>query len=254
MLQSGWEAARAKALEVDKAMDALAEALRQSERPFNEQEFVAWAKVESSAVVDAINFRDLPGALLSSDELERLWQRYALRFEQLYLGRAEAVSGPGRDEIRRRQTMIVDLQERLEQLRRADETTDPALRDLSRRQRSGQRALLDRLDMASRDAKRVAQEFPVTPRGLEESLEQAGERMEQADGQLGRGDALQAEGSQRAASLHVREAVEALRQAMQAAQRQQQEMSGGGGGEEGEDQQWQCGRDIRAGVRFLPAS
>jgi hypothetical protein len=66
----------------------------------------------------------------------------------------------------------------------------------------------------------------VTPHDLKESLESASSRMEQAEGHLRQGEPMQSEGSQGAATEHVRDAIRSLQDAMQQQQQQQQQMSG----------------------------
>ena len=94
------------------------------------------------------------------------------------------------------------------------------------------------MEQARRDAEQVAEEFPVRPRGLEQALEHADERMRQAGEELGRGAGMQAQGSQQAASAHVREAIESLQDAMSQARRASSEMEPQEGGEgEGEEEE-----------------
>ena len=110
------------------------------------------------------------------------------------------------------------------------------MRELSAKQSE----LEQELQQASEAAEQLVREFPVHPRGMEEALDSAQERMDNAGDSLNRGQPLQAEGSQGVAAQRLREAREALERAMQQAQQQSQQLqsgqSGGGGESSGEAQ------------------
>jgi hypothetical protein len=96
-----------------------------------------------------------------------------------------------------------------------------------------QRALEAELVRLRADAARLAQEFPVRPRGLETSLEQAQERMKGAAQELGRPSVIAAHGSEQAAERHIQDAIDALKQAMSSASQSQKSLEEGGGGGQG---------------------
>ncbi len=86
-------------------------------------------------------------------------------------------------------------------------------------------------------AQELIQQMTARPDGLDEALQQGQERMGQAEGDLRLGQPMQAEGSQAAASEHIRDAMRALERAMQSQRRQQQELEQGGqGGQSGPDE------------------
>lgn len=199
---------------------------------------------QGPGIVDAAVARDLVGMRMDLLSLNADWGRYRARRES-YLRAGMPLPGPGTADAADVQAQIDALLDLLEQLRRRDEAGDPTLRQQVRALEAEQRAMEGELADAQSDARRVAQSMQVTPRNLEPSLQAAGERMGQAGDQLGRGDGVQAQGSQGAASQHIRDAIRDLQKAQESAQRQQQSGSGGGseGGEQQQAQDDQSGAD-----------
>jgi hypothetical protein len=226
---------------VDAGVKRYQEDLERSGRLFNETELVGWVKSESENAVRAIEFQDLAGAAFASVELDRLWRQYASRFDQL-ARRGLATGAPGMTEIGGVGRDVVKLLELLEVARRADEGVDPSTAASLRNLRSPELGLESELQGLKQDAARMAQEMPVRPRGMQQSLDKADERMVQAADELQAARALQAQGSQQAASQHIRDAIRSLSEAMAAAARAAAEESGEGGeggeggGEEGEQE------------------
>lgn len=240
-----WAEAEARAGDVVAALDTMVEGLTAARRiddlgadmAFNEQTFVETAQEDASTVLDAAVVRDLAGLSLMTLDLQRHWAGYTYRYEGFVQMRG-VPKGPGLREIQAVQGHIVRLQDVIEQLRRQDELGDPGMRSQIRQVESEQRTLTSDLADARQDAKRLAQEMPVTPRGMLEALEQADVRMQQAGDALGRGDGMQGQGSQQAAAQHIRDALEALDQAKAQGAQQAAEMSSGGAGgkEEGDEE------------------
>ena len=108
--------------------------------------------------------------------------------------------------------------------------------DLERAQelQDRQRDLENRLEQAQSEAEQVSSQMPIAPEGMEEMLDEAQERMQNAGEDLGQGRGMAAEGSQSGAAERIRRARSALEQAMRASQQISQ--GGGGGGGEGEGQ------------------
>ncbi|MFM2163195.1 MAG: hypothetical protein RLZZ383_2707 [Pseudomonadota bacterium] len=128
---------------------------------------------------------------------------------------------------------------------RADRPLGPADAGTLRGHAGEQRALEGELVRLKADAARLAQEFPVRPRGLEAALELAHARMKGATRELDGGTVIAAHGSEQAAERHLQDAIDALKQAMSSASQSQKSLEEGGGGgqggEKGEEQKG--GRD-----------
>lgn len=120
--------------------------------------------------------------------------------------------------------------------RRAASASDVALLN---EQAGQQRALEGQLVRLKADAARLAQEFPVRPRGLEAALGLAHDRMKGAAQELDAATAIPAHGSEQAAERHLQDAIDALKQAMSSASQSQKSLEEGGGeggeGSEGGD-------------------
>lgn len=209
-------------------------------RAFNEVVYVEEALERAEGLRASAAVRDPLGLFRGALELEGHWGRYADRHTR-FVERGQSTGEPGASRIGQVGAAIATLLDLIEQVRRQDESADPGVREAVGRLQAQQAQLQQDLSDARQDAKRVAQEMPVTPRQLEPALESAGERMGEAATGLGRGEAMQAEGSQRAASQHVQEAIDALQRAMQQSAGQQPqsgEDEGEGSGErkEGEEE------------------
>jgi hypothetical protein len=227
-----WERVIAAATAAADAAGAYNESLTEAGRPFNEVELVAWARGELIEATRGAELRDLTGVRGSASEAQGAWGQYARRFQVLAM--RGAPGGPGEREIAGVRQKIDTLAELVEALRRSDQAADPALRERLRDLEDEEVANHTELARLREDAKRVAQDFPVRPRGLETSLERADERMEQATAELGEGAAMQAQGSGQAAEQHIRDAIASMQEAMQQAQRASDESKPGQGEGEGE--------------------
>jgi hypothetical protein len=229
-----WDRVRASVGKLQRRVTAFEDALGE-DRPFNEREMVGDAQEEVRRLGLGADLQDLPGVMNGSDQLLDLWLRYQARHQLLSArGLIASGKGPAEAEVREVLSEIGRTAELIELIRRADEAGDPGARGRLQAIAPAQAALSERLASVRADAKKVAQEFPVRPRGLEIALESASARMAQATGDLEGGRGLAAQGSQQAASRHLREALEALQDAMQEASRSAAKMaqSGQGGGEE----------------------
>lgn len=227
-----WDKIKAQAAKAKGAATGYAGELRDAGRGFSEVELVSWAESELEEVTRGVEVRDLKGVTLGTDEAQAAWGQYARRYQ--IMSNRGAMPGPGVDDIGAVRTEIDRLVELLEVLRRADSRGDPALAGRLRAMESGQAALEAELTKLREDAKRVAQESQVPPRGMEESLKQADTRMLQAAEELQAAEGMQALGSQQAAAQHIRDAIESLSDAMKQSQRASDEMQPGQQGEEGE--------------------
>jgi hypothetical protein len=229
-LSTAWKRVREHATELRGALGAFDMGLEANDRSFNEREFLRWTAEAIDDVVEAAAMQDLLGATLGAGEADGSWRRYALRFELLMAqSPAQLGRGPGARQIQEVRDDIDALNELVEVLRRLDAAPDPALRAAAVAQQGAERALWERTVEAEKDARRVAQELPVTPRGLSEAMADAVSRMSEAAGDLARARAEQAEGSERYASRRIEDAIRAIRQAMSASSRQSNELESGGG-------------------------
>jgi hypothetical protein len=235
-LMALWQQLREATGKVDAGLARYQEDLKRSGRLFNETELVGWAKSEAENASRAVEFQDLAGAAFAAVEMDRLWRQYASRFDQL-ARRGLAPGAPGVTEIGGVGRDMVKLLELLEVARRTDEGVDASTASSLRGMRSPELGLESELQGLKQDAARMAQEMPVRPRGMQQSLDKADERMVQAADELQAARALQAQGSQQAASQHIRDAIRSLSEAMAAAARAAAEErgEGGQGGQGGEE-------------------
>lgn len=210
--------------------------LADAQRLFNERAYVEGAIVRADDALDAAVARDVGGLWQQTLDLQAHWLQYAQRQRQLQAS-GLIRGGPGSSKIQTIREEVQLLLEMLELLRRRAEAGDPALRERIREIQPDQGDLLDDLAAIVPLAEEVVRELPVTPRDLLPALDDADARMDEAYEQLGRGEGMQAEGSQRAAAQHLREALLSLMTAQQqsAQQQAQQEEGGGEGGDGGQD-------------------
>ena len=194
---------------------------------------MSWAESELEEVTRGVEVRDLKGVTQGTDEAQAAWGQYARRYQ--IMSSRGAMPGPGAADLGVVRTEIDHLVELLEVLRRADSRADPVLAGRLRAKEAEQAALEGELSKLREDAKRVAQESQVPPRGMEESLKKADTRMLQATEELQAAEGMQAVGSQQAAAQHIRDAIESLSDAMKQSQRASDEMQPGKQGEEGEE-------------------
>ncbi|MFT4625461.1 MAG: hypothetical protein ACI8PZ_004129, partial [Myxococcota bacterium] len=222
------EAFRDEAADLWKQVDAEAEqvvargrdwrdGVTEAERAFHEVQRAESAVEDSERLLESVTARDLRGSWNSLRTLEFSWDLvYRSAQSAELMGRAP---GPVSTRVSRIRGHLERIAELLEELEEVSERTDPATRKRAQELESRQRELDNKLRQAQGQAEEVAREFPVEPRGLEESLDDAQGRMQQAGDDLGRGRPMEAEGSQGVAAERVREARESLEQARdQAAQ------------------------------------
>ena len=247
-----WEKAQGEARKLVEDGNGYVEAIEAVNRPFYEQQRGAQAVAESEALQSATEARDLMGAIDAIELSRRAWQVSERAFSVEQHRRGAGLPGPGErelDGIEQRINRLGQLLQQLEQASRSvDEETAAEARELS----DEQRELEQDLEQAQQAAEQLVRDFPVHPRGMEEALEGADERMNNAGDSLKRGQPLQAEGSQGVAAQRVREAKEALERAMRQAQQQarQLESGGSGGGSEGGKGSGQEGEDEQNTMSF----
>ena len=99
----------------------------------------------------------------------------------------------------------------------------------------------NRLEQARQESQQLQRELPVRPEGMQEALDEAGQRMDDASDDLQDGELMQAEGSQGVASQRIRDAIDALQRARRQARQQSQPLQPGQ--ERGEEPQEPQDRD-----------
>ena len=231
-----WSEVDKLSVEIGERIGAYQQGLLASKRSFNERTRVRAAEDVTLELRGAVAARDLYGTRASADDLDHAWRTVHRGFLAIHWDEENRPTAPGLEEIGEIDRRLGELQELLVQLERRDQSVDPSVRAKVRENLQAQGRLVTRLEVAQQQATQVVQEMTVTPDALEEHLERASERMGQASDHIRLGQPMQTEGSQGAASEHIRDAIRALEDAMQQAAQQQQEMQGGGGGGEGEDE------------------
>lgn len=229
-----WTRAQAAARAVDDGLLGVAQGLEGGGGEFFLEQHALEVSDNAQVVREAVDLRDLAGALELTSGLAREEQSFAARYRSLARTGRLGAGLPDEGDLRAVETDLIALADLLEQLRRRDREGDPALRSRVRALRPEQDTLRETLGILAEKADGLAKEFPVTPHGMLESLDAADARMGQGSDQLAVGEAMAAQGSQESAADHVRDAWRALEQAMQ--QAASQASGGGSGGQEGEEQ------------------
>lgn len=218
-----WE--QLEALTTTEAAEGLeyAEAIEQADRLFNERERARGVATDSERLHEAVRARDLRRARDKSRDLQRALRlsRDALEWTEDQLG--QPLTSPGRTELRaleQRTDEIVQLLQRLEA--EANQPADPRLEQETEKLARQQDELEQRLEQASQQAEQVSRSMPIRPSGVQEGLQEAGERMSQAGSDLRSGRPMPAEGSQGAAAQRIRDARQQLQQSLQDLQRASQ--------------------------------
>jgi chromosome segregation ATPase len=227
-----WEKAEQLAGEAVKLGDRYAGGVRRAGRSFAEQERSDNGVAETARLKDAIEGRDLDGAYRGLNEARRAWGHAdTLRtLEELSKGRE--LPGPGPDAMLAIEDGLDAVEKVLRELLELSDEVEPETREQVRELREQQRELDERLDSARQSAQEFTREMPVKPDGMEDALERAGEQMSRAEGALGAGQPMPAEGAMGAAAQEIADAREAMDRAMQQMQQMQQQGEGGEGGEQ----------------------
>jgi hypothetical protein len=241
-----WKEAERAADRLTSATGAWVDGLERASRPFDERTLGSSADERAEASRSSVQNRDLLGAWRNAQSVAMSWEQVARRYTLQYGGRAP--SGPGSREIGSVNAQIEALMQVLLRIDQADQESAAGGGAAVAPLLPEQQTLTRRFEGASRKARELAKEYPVTPSGLDEALDLGMERMKEAESNLTQGKAMAAEGSESAAAGHVRDAIEALQRAQQQAARQQRQGeaagrgagsgsgsgSGSGGEEEGE--------------------
>jgi len=246
-----WEELERRAAEHREAASGYYEALEEAERAFFELERASAGVEEARDLGAAIEARDARGARSSIRSARSAWAT-SLRALSIELQRRGRVSGPDRRDIVALLQQLDEMEALLDQLEQAERQSSPETRQQAQELEDRQRELDNRLEQARQKAQQLQREFPVRPEGMQEALEEAGQRMEDASEDLQGGELMQAEGSQGVASQRIRDAIESLEQARQAAQQQSRPLTPGAG-ESGEPQDRDSGEESGDGRKMSPA-
>jgi len=200
-----------------------AEGVEAAGRQFYEVERAAGGRDAAQRIVGAVAARDVRGATAALEQGASAWgfARYALDVEQ---SRRGVLQGPGRRELSQLREQIDEMLKLLRRPSGGQPQGSPEAQQKQRELQDRQKELDNRMTQAQQQAQGVEQQLPVRPNGMQEALEDAGERMDQAADDLGGGELMQAEGSQGVASQRIRDAIRALEQALEGSQQ------GGAGG------------------------
>jgi hypothetical protein len=222
---------------------AYEEGLQAAERPFWERTRAEAATEMADRLRDAATARDLRGSFDGLRSAERAWEAVAASLEAQG---SRPLPGPGARELAALRQRLARIRDLLEQLRDASASSSPEQREQAQQLEQQQRDLDNELKQVQEQAQQLSQDFPVQPQGMQEALEEASERMQQAGDDLRDGQPMAAEGSQGVAGQRLRDAKQSMQQAMQQAQQQAQAMQQGQGQGQGDDQ-GQEGSEERTG-------
>ncbi|MEN0066387.1 MAG: DUF4175 family protein, partial [Myxococcota bacterium] len=235
-LEKLWKELERRAAEHREGAQAYLDGLKEANRAFFEQERAAAGVEEARDLSAAINARDPRGARVSIQTARMAWDN-VLRAISRELSRYGTLSGPQRPEVLALLQQLNEMEELLNQLQSSQPQSSPQTREQAQDLENRQRDLDNRLQQAREQAEELSQQFPVTPQGMDEALEDAGQRMQNASDDLGQGELMQAEGSQGVASQRIRDAIESLEQARRQAQQQAQPLRQNPGESEPGDEQ-----------------
>ncbi len=246
-----WEKVDALSQEALSAGERYRAGLGDAERPFYEQERASEAVEALEVLRGAVRARDIRGSRETVAEASHLWmvvQRSAFGLFERGVGE----DGPRPEVAGAIERKLAEIDQLLSLLDQSSDGLSPDALDEAEALRDRQRDLRNRLEQVRQDAEQVARQMPIEPEGMPEALREASERMDQAGGDLGRGRAMAAEGSQSVAAERIRRARSALQQAMRAAQQMAQQGQQGGGqdqerGDRGEGDEDGQGDRIRGG-------
>lgn len=241
-----WDALRDATQTLESRWTTVQSTLVKQGRPFDESALLGSSLEALGGLKRATSVRDVTGALDAALDAEQYWE---ILFQRMQM--RAAFSGSGGGQLRTAASLadreLAQMMTALEQLLQISRSEDPTLQAAIRPRVSKQRALQQRLVKARSQANQLAEELPVTPRGMMNYLDEAGDRMEDASGQLAGGLAMQAQGSQAAAAIAVRRAIEALLDAMAASQSSGEASASEGNqpqdGQPGGEEQEGAGRD-----------
>jgi len=226
-LMSLWEEVERRVEKVSTRQNIYSDELNEQDRPFNEKARVKVGLQELADLEAAVAVRDVIGARSALELSFGAWEDVGAGYRRLY-GRLSKPPSPGAPHINSILRGLDEVSTVLDQLEQADQAS-PAARSKLREQSGDQEALQSTLSELRGLAEQVVREFPVTPRGLNEELDAAEERMDDAARELSRGRGMMAEGSEGSATYHLSKAIAILSDAMRKAQQ-----SGGGEGSGGD--------------------
>ncbi|MEZ4322460.1 MAG: DUF4175 family protein [Myxococcota bacterium] len=152
-----------------------------------------------------------------------------------------AKNGPARAELESMYAHLDAIQKLLDQLEQ--QPPNAAMAEQGQQLEQRQQEIQQQLQEAQKSAQELTQQFPVRPKGLEEGLDEADQRMGEARQDLQDGRPMPAEGSQGAAADRIQEARQALEQAMEQARQQQQQMEPSSGSRSGGEDSDESGRE-----------
>ena len=205
--------------------------LRASQRPFYEVQRAESAIEKSLRLQAAVHVRDLVGAVSELISSQYGWD-LAVQTAMNEAGRG--ATAPPLADAQQVIRQLRRVQQTLGELERASLRSDPEVRGAVMSLESPQRALVQELSSLQAEVQKVMEQYPVRPDGLEENVDAAKMRMEDARAALGEGRALEAEGAQGMTLSHLQRAREALEQAVEQAARESSE--GSGSRSQGQDQ------------------
>ncbi|MFT6157856.1 MAG: hypothetical protein ACJA00_000427 [Myxococcota bacterium] len=224
------------------------EGLDIAERSFNERERSAALEEALKQLKQSAEARDINGAMQEAYRSRSSLQSSQMSQRMSERQRGGNLPGPGAPALGVMQGELDEADRILQQIAQNDAASSPQMAEQLQEMSERQQQLQQETEAAQQQMEQLGQETGMQPKGGSESLEEAGERMGQAEQGLRQGQAMSAEGSQGAAAQRIAEAREALEQSMQqAAERSRQQrgqgqgqgegQQGEGGTEEGEGQQ-----------------
>jgi len=231
-LQEAWKALSVQANDLAVRMDQMSQRLSESGDPMRfTAQMAEFAVSDARDVMESVRVRDLAEALRAAERLSVRWSATEERAQiEGRMSGSEPLSQDTLDDMGER---ISSIREALREQDAEDRKASAGAAAQMQTSVGPQMDLAGQMDTLQEDAERVAQELPVTPRGMLKELDDAEVRMEEAGGQLRTGLGQSGLASQLAAQDHLRRALEALQEAMSSSS-SQTPSEGGGGQDDGE--------------------
>jgi len=226
-VQNLWKRLDKKMAQASKDAKRYQDGLKAADRLFYEQERAKSGEAELQRLSRAIEARDPRKALEDVGDASNAWEmvkRTAELERQRGRGRAGPQSGQAQQIIQR----IDEVNELLRQLYDAAREISPELAAKTRSYEQEQEKLSQRTSAARQKAAELAQQMPIQPRGLMPAMKGADEQMEHARSALENSLPMPAEGAQGQAADRLKEAQEAIKQAMQDMARMARARAGSG--------------------------
>jgi hypothetical protein len=238
--EAAWDALEKLAAEHIVRANAYVHGLEDAKRTFNEQERARDGVDRSTHLGDAIKAHDLRSSQRAVDDAIDSWMRADWMRQTMHQALG-GLKGPGAEQSAALLSDLERIKNKLDELAEDSAGGSPETQAQAQAREARQRELSERLESVQDSAKELSEQMTITPEGVDQNLDEAGESMQSAADDLEQGQPMPAEGSQGTAADRVREAREALEQAIEDQKRSGQKGKPGEGQEPGDESKGEQG-------------